>query len=55
MGDGTALVVECELVTSSVVPVEKVLVQQQISLMTANAWLTEDKTIEDEVVDLSCT
>jgi hypothetical protein len=48
------VVIECQAFQSTVIPVQKVLVQQEISLMTAHAWLEEDKEGEEAVVDLSC-
>eukprot|EP00462_Mataza_sp_D1_P020559 CAMPEP_0175130936 /NCGR_PEP_ID=MMETSP0087-20121206/6267_1 /TAXON_ID=136419 /ORGANISM="Unknown Unknown, Strain D1" /LENGTH=669 /DNA_ID=CAMNT_0016413177 /DNA_START=95 /DNA_END=2105 /DNA_ORIENTATION=- len=53
-GDNVRVSIPCDVVSSTVIPVEKVLIQQQISLMTADAWLNEDEGVEENVVNLSC-
>ena len=36
------------------VPVKRVLIQQQIDLLTAKAWLEQSREVENQVVELSC-
>jgi hypothetical protein len=39
---------------STVIPVGKVFIKQRLDLLTARAWMEENKEQEKEVVELSC-
>jgi len=54
MADGRKFEMEILSRASEVIPVSKVFLKQRIDLLTARAWFEESKSIQDQVVDISC-
>jgi hypothetical protein len=41
--------------SSEVIPVNKVFIKQRLDLLTARSWLEESKSLQEQIVDISCT
>lgn len=52
--EGAACSVPCTIKRSKVIPVDRVLMQQRIDLLTAKAWLEESDALKKQVVQESC-
>ncbi|XP_038991535.1 uncharacterized protein LOC120114823 [Hibiscus syriacus] len=53
LGDLSNFVTDLKVVRNTDVPLDRVLARQQIDLLTARAWLSEDKQLEQKVAQLS--
>eukprot|EP00485_Elphidium_margaritaceum_P000756 CAMPEP_0202688042 /NCGR_PEP_ID=MMETSP1385-20130828/3579_1 /ASSEMBLY_ACC=CAM_ASM_000861 /TAXON_ID=933848 /ORGANISM="Elphidium margaritaceum" /LENGTH=718 /DNA_ID=CAMNT_0049342919 /DNA_START=32 /DNA_END=2188 /DNA_ORIENTATION=- len=50
---GEQYTIACQVDKRNDLPVEKIFIKQQIDLMTADAWLSQSKSLESEVAALS--
>ncbi|XP_039014344.1 uncharacterized protein LOC120144317 [Hibiscus syriacus] len=53
LGDSSSFIIDLKIEKAKDIPLDKVIARQQIDLLTAQAWFSENKQLEEQIVNLS--
>ncbi|GMI97852.1 hypothetical protein like AT1G19110 [Hibiscus trionum] len=53
LGDSSSFTVDLKIEKAKDIPLDKVIARQQIDLLTAQAWFSENKQLEEQIANLS--